>query len=39
MLEFVLNFLFPQTCVICGKLNRNYVCEECEKRFNKYKNS
>ncbi len=37
MLEFVLNFLFPQTCVICGKLNRNYVCEECEKRFNKYK--
>ncbi len=37
MLEFVLNFLFPQTCVICGKLNRNYICEKCEKRFYKYK--
>lgn len=37
MLEFVLNFLFPQTCVICGKLDKNYICEECEKRFNKYK--
>lgn len=37
MLEFVLNFLFPQTCIICGKLNKNYLCEKCEKRFNKYK--
>ena len=37
MLEFVLNFLFPQTCVICGKLDKNYICEECEERFNKYK--
>ncbi len=37
MLELVLNFLFPQTCVICGKLCSNYICEKCEKRFDKYK--
>lgn len=37
MLEFVLNFLFPKTCVICGKLDKNYICEKCEERFNKYK--
>lgn len=36
MLDFVLNFLFPQTCIICGKLNKNYICEICEKRFKKY---
>ncbi len=49
MLEFVLNFFyyikkiemsnifFPQTCMICGKLNKNYICEHCEIRINKYK--
>lgn len=37
MLELVLNFLFPQTCVICGKLNKNYICQKCEGRFDKYK--
>ena len=49
MLEFVLNFfeyikrntfldiIFPQTCIICGKLYRNYVCKECKQKLNKYK--
>ncbi len=36
MLDFVLNFLFPQNCIICGKLNSNYICKICEKRFKKY---
>lgn len=37
MLELVLNFLFPQTCIICGKLASNYICNICEERFYKYK--
>lgn len=43
MLELVLNFLFPknknfpQSCIICGKFNKNYVCNACENRFDKYK--
>lgn len=37
MLDLVLNFLFPKTCIICGKNNENYICSICEKRFEKYK--
>lgn len=37
MLELVLNFLFPQICIICGKLNKHYICASCEKRFEKYR--
>lgn len=37
MLELVLNFLFPQTCIICGKICKIYICSRCEKRFDKYK--
>lgn len=37
MLELVLNFLFPKTCIICGKPHPNYICNTCEKRFEKYK--
>ncbi len=36
-LKKLLDFIFPQTCIICGKLSKNYICEVCEKRFNKYK--
>lgn len=37
MLELVLNFLFPPSCIICGKLSNNYICAKCEERFKKYK--
>lgn len=37
MLELVLNFLFPQVCIICGKLNKYYICENCERRFIQYR--
>lgn len=37
MLDFVLNFLFPPTCIICGKPNKYYICKICEKRFKKYR--
>lgn len=36
MLDFVLNFLFPPVCGICGKLNKNWICEKCKKRIEKY---
>lgn len=36
MLEFVLNFLFPPVCGICGKKNKNWLCEECESRLEKF---
>lgn len=37
MLEFVLNFLFPPICGICGKINKNWLCENCEKSLNRIK--
>ena len=36
MLDFVLNFLFPPVCGICGKLDKNWICEKCRKRIEKY---
>ncbi len=39
MLEFVLNFLFPQVCVICGKTDINSLCEECKERIKKIEKS
>ena len=36
MLDFVLNFLFPPVCGICGKLDKNWTCENCRKRIKKY---
>ena len=36
MLDFVLNFLFPPICGICGKLDKNWICEKCRKRIAKY---
>lgn len=39
MLEFVLNFLFPPVCSICGKLNKNWLCLNCEKRVQRLEKS
>ncbi len=32
MLEFVLNFLFPPVCSVCGKVDKNWLCPNCQKR-------
>ena len=39
MLEFVLNFLFPPVCGVCSKINKNWLCENCEKSLNRIKKS
>ena len=36
MLDFVLNFLFPPVCVICGKIDKDWICTNCKKRIEKY---
>lgn len=36
MIDFVLNFLYPPVCGICGKINYNWICSKCEKRLQKY---
>ena len=36
MLEFVLNFLFPPVCGICGKKNKNWICEKCKTKLEKF---
>lgn len=33
----LLDIIFPPTCIICGKLNNDYICTNCEKRLKKYK--
>lgn len=39
MLEFVLNFLFPPACSVCGKLDQNWLCPRCEKRLERLEKS
>lgn len=39
MLEFVLNFLFPPACCVCGKLDQNWLCPKCEKRVERLEKS
>lgn len=34
--KHILNYIFPSTCVLCGKLEKNYLCKKCEKRIEKY---
>ena len=31
---FLLNYFYPPTCGICGKLNNDYLCKKCEKLLN-----
>lgn len=36
--EQILNLIYPQTCGICGKLNKNSLCNKCEIALKKEKN-
>ena len=31
ILNKLLDIIYPPTCGICGKLNKNYLCPKCEK--------
>ena len=33
ILEEILNVIFPNVCGFCEKLDKNSLCEECEKKF------
>ena len=33
---FFIDFLYPPTCIICGKSANYYICEKCNKRIQKY---
>lgn len=39
MLEFVLDFLFPPACAVCGKIDKNWLCSKCEKRVERLEKS
>lgn len=39
MLEFVLNFLFPPACSVCGKIDKNWLCASCQKRVERLEKS
>lgn len=36
--EQILNLIYPQMCGICGKLNKNSLCNKCEIALKKEKN-
>ncbi len=36
-LESMLSFIFPPTCGICGKENKNYICNSCMKKLKEEK--
>ena len=31
-----LEYIFPPSCGVCGKLGKDYLCEKCEKELRKY---
>ena len=39
MFEFVLNFLFPPACSVCGKIDKNWLCGKCQKRVERLEKS
>ena len=32
-----LDFIFPPVCVICGKIDKNWICENCNEKLEKYR--
>ena len=34
MLKFVLDLFFPPICGICGKFDKNWICENCREKLN-----
>ena len=34
--SYFLDIIFPQTCILCGKISENNICNICKKRLKKY---
>ncbi len=39
MFEFVLHFLFPPACSVCGKIDKNWLCPNCQRRVERLEKS
>lgn len=39
MFEFVLDFLFPPACSVCGKIDKNWLCPNCQRRVERLEKS
>ena len=35
----IVNCIFPPVCGICGKISKNWLCDNCQKRINKLEKS
>ena len=33
MIETLLNYIFPPVCGICGKIDKNYLCNKCKNKL------
>ena len=38
ILEKIINAIFPPVCAFCGKIDENFLCEECNKKFERITN-
>ena len=34
ILEFLLDIIYPNVCGFCGKINKKFLCDDCEEKFN-----
>lgn len=39
MINFVIEFLFPPACSVCGKIDKNWLCPKCQKRVERLEKS
>lgn len=39
MFETIFNFLFPPACCVCGKIDKNWLCPNCQKRVERLEKS
>ena len=33
IIDEILNFIFPNVCGFCGKINKDFLCKECEEKI------
>ena len=35
IIDFILSLIYPNICGFCGKLEKDFLCEDCENRLKK----